>query len=72
MKQFNISHTVSILPISLFFMGLGIGPLLVGPVSEVHGSLCAFYFSTRHRVPSQAGILYTVVRSLVSSSSLGR
>ena len=48
MKQFGISHTVSILPISLFFMGLGIGPLLVGPVSEVHGSLCAFHFPTRH------------------------
>jgi len=42
MKEFGISHTVSILPISLFFMGLGTGPLLVGPVSEVHGTLCDF------------------------------
>jgi len=37
MKEFGISHTVSILPMSLFLMGLGIGPLLVGPLSEVHG-----------------------------------
>jgi len=72
MKQFSISHTVSILPISLFFMGLGTGPLLLGPVSEVHGPLCAFHFSTGHRVSSQAGILYTVVRSLGFSSSLGQ
>jgi len=72
MKQFNISHTVSILPISLFFMGLGTGPLLVGPVSEVHGSSWTFHCSTKHRVSSQAGILYTVVRSLLSLSSLGQ
>lgn len=39
MKEFGISHTVSILPISLFLMGLGTGPLLVGPLSEVHGML---------------------------------
>ncbi|KAF9650493.1 MFS general substrate transporter [Thelephora ganbajun] len=36
-KEFGISRTVSILPISLFLMGLGTGPLLVGPLSEVHG-----------------------------------
>jgi len=42
MKQFGISHTVSILPMSLFLIGLGIGPLLVGPLSEVHGILRDF------------------------------
>ena len=46
MKEFGISRTVSILPISLFLMGLGIGPLLVGPLSEVHGALCDFHSST--------------------------
>jgi hypothetical protein len=39
MEEFGISHTVSILPISVFLMGLGTGPLLVGPISEVHGIL---------------------------------
>ena len=42
MKEFGISRTVSILPISLFLMGLGTGPLLVGPLSEVHGTLDDF------------------------------
>ncbi|KAF9785518.1 major facilitator superfamily domain-containing protein [Thelephora terrestris] len=37
MEEFGISSTVAILPISLFLMGLGTGPLLVGPLSEVHG-----------------------------------
>ena len=39
MKEFGISQTVAILPISLFLMGLGTGPLLVGPLSEVHGMM---------------------------------
>ena len=47
-KEFGISRTVSILPISLFLMGLGTGPLLVGPLSEVHGALCNFDPSTEH------------------------
>ncbi|KAL4256932.1 MFS transporter superfamily protein [Pleurotus pulmonarius] len=36
-NEFNVSHTVSILAISLFVEGLGIGPLFVGPLSEVYG-----------------------------------
>ena len=43
MEEFGISRTVSILPISLFLMGLGTGPLLVGPLSEVHGALDDFH-----------------------------
>ena len=39
MDEFGVSNTVSILPMSLFLMGLGVGPLLVGPLSEVHGML---------------------------------
>lgn len=35
--EFNVSHEVTILSISLFVTGLGIGPLLVGPLSEVYG-----------------------------------
>lgn len=36
-KQFHVSHEVTILSISLFVEGLGLGPLLVGPLSEVYG-----------------------------------
>ena len=39
MKEFGISRTVSILPMSFFLLGVGIGPLLVGPLSEVYGEL---------------------------------
>lgn len=35
--EFGVSHEVSILSISLFVEGLGLGPLLVGPLSEVYG-----------------------------------
>ena len=48
MKEFGISHTISILPISLFLMGLGTGPLLVGPLSEVHGASCNSHSSAEH------------------------
>ena len=48
MKEFGISRTVSILPISLFLMGTGVGPLLIGPLSEVYGASCDFHSSTEH------------------------
>jgi len=71
-KEFGVSHTVSILPISIYLMGLGTGPLLVGPLSEVHGALCDFHSSIEHLFFSpQVGILYTWARSPVSSSSPG-
>ena len=37
MEEFHASRTVAILSISLFVEGLGWGPLLVGPLSEVYG-----------------------------------
>lgn len=37
MARFNISQIVAILPVSLFSMGLALGPLLVGPLSELYG-----------------------------------
>lgn len=36
-EELNVGHIVSILPTSLFVLGLGIGPLIVGPLSEVYG-----------------------------------
>ncbi|KIL61653.1 hypothetical protein M378DRAFT_166604 [Amanita muscaria Koide BX008] len=35
--EFNVSNSVAILSISLYVLGTGIGPLLVGPLSEVYG-----------------------------------
>ncbi|KAK7054503.1 hypothetical protein VNI00_003701 [Paramarasmius palmivorus] len=36
-EEFHVSKIVTILSISLFVEGLGFGPLLVGPLSEVYG-----------------------------------
>ncbi|KXN89076.1 putative drug/proton antiporter YHK8 [Leucoagaricus sp. SymC.cos] len=36
-KEFGVGRVVAILSISLFVEGLGFGPLLVGPLSEVYG-----------------------------------
>ncbi|KIJ64167.1 hypothetical protein HYDPIDRAFT_175592 [Hydnomerulius pinastri MD-312] len=36
-QSFHVSHEVTILGISLYVTGLGAGPLLVGPLSEVYG-----------------------------------
>jgi MFS family permease len=36
-KEFNVSHELTILTISLFVCGLAIGPLVVGPFSEMYG-----------------------------------
>ncbi|CAA7261302.1 unnamed protein product [Cyclocybe aegerita] len=37
MRDFHVSKIVSILSISFFIEGLGLGPLLIGPLSEVYG-----------------------------------
>lgn len=52
--EFHVPHEVTILSITFFVAGLGIGPLLTGPLSEVYGRniiyrvsyilLCAFTF----------------------------
>ncbi|KAG9310763.1 major facilitator superfamily domain-containing protein [Chiua virens] len=36
-QTFHVSHEVTILGISLYVSGLGAGPLLVGPLSEMYG-----------------------------------
>lgn len=37
-QTFHVSHEVTVLGISLFVIGLGSGPLLVGPLSEMYGA----------------------------------
>lgn len=44
-ESFDISNEVAILTVSLFVMGLGIGPLLVGPVSEFIGRRAVYLWS---------------------------
>lgn len=36
-QDLHVGHEVAILGISLYVLGLGTGPLLVGPLSEVYG-----------------------------------
>ncbi|KAF9000016.1 major facilitator superfamily domain-containing protein [Cyathus striatus] len=36
-ETFHVSNVVTVLAISLFVEGLGVGPLLVGPLSEIYG-----------------------------------
>lgn len=36
-EQFGVSHTVAILPTSLYIIGVAFGPIIFGPVSEVYG-----------------------------------
>lgn len=43
--SFGISNEVAILTVSLFVMGLGVGPLLVGPVSEFIGRRAVYLWS---------------------------
>ncbi|KAJ6625381.1 major facilitator superfamily domain-containing protein [Mycena sp. CBHHK59/15] len=44
-KDFHVSHEITILSISLFVEGLGIGPLLAGPISEVYGRTIVYRIS---------------------------
>ncbi|KAG2032365.1 major facilitator superfamily domain-containing protein [Suillus americanus] len=44
-QTFRVSHEVTILGISLFVAGLGSGPLLVGPLSEVYGRNVVYQIS---------------------------
>ncbi|KAF8467594.1 MFS general substrate transporter [Russula ochroleuca] len=36
-RQFHVSMEVAILGVSLFVLGLGLGPLVAGPMSEIYG-----------------------------------
>lgn len=36
-RDFHVSNTIAILAISFFIFGLGLGPLFMGPLSEIYG-----------------------------------
>ncbi|KAH8999831.1 MFS general substrate transporter [Lactarius hatsudake] len=44
-RQFHVSQEVTILGISLFVLGLGIGPLVAGPMSEIYGRSAVYCVS---------------------------
>ena len=44
-RQFHVSKEVAILGVSLFVLGLGLGPLVAGPMSEIHGRNAVYRFS---------------------------
>jgi len=48
MKEFGVSRTVAILPVSLFLMGVGTGPMVIGPLSEVYGAFYDFQSFSEH------------------------
>ncbi|KAH8816073.1 major facilitator superfamily domain-containing protein [Xylogone sp. PMI_703] len=55
-KEFEVSRIVATLGLSLFIMGLGIGPMLLGPLSEFYGRrpiyLCSFTMFLIWIIPS--------------------
>lgn len=44
-KEFHVSQEVTILGISLFLLGIGLGPLVVGPISEIYGHRAVYIVS---------------------------
>jgi MFS family permease len=43
--KFNVSHTAALLPLSLFVLGLAIGPMLATPISETQGRAIVYKVS---------------------------
>jgi len=46
MKDFHVSPTVALLPLSLYVFALGFGPLLAAPMSETYGRHVVYLVST--------------------------
>ncbi|KAI9450430.1 major facilitator superfamily domain-containing protein [Lactarius psammicola] len=44
-RQFHVSKETSILGVSLFVLGLGIGPIVAGPMSEIYGRSAVYRVS---------------------------
>ena len=44
-KQFHVSKEATILGVSLFVLGLGLGPLVAGPISEICGRRAVYLVS---------------------------
>ncbi|KAJ7141175.1 major facilitator superfamily domain-containing protein [Mycena epipterygia] len=44
-EEFHVSHEPTILTVSLFVLGFGVGPLIMGPFSEVYGRAIIYQLS---------------------------
>jgi hypothetical protein len=53
-ERFNVSRTVSILALSLFVLGLAVGPMIAAPISETYGR------SVVYKVSAVAYMLFIV------------
>ncbi|ATZ58201.1 hypothetical protein BCIN_16g00530 [Botrytis cinerea B05.10] len=55
-EEFNCSREVATVGLSMFILGLGLGPMLLGPLSEFYGRrpiyLCSFSFFLLWLIPS--------------------
>ncbi|KAK6840385.1 major facilitator superfamily domain-containing protein [Apiospora arundinis] len=45
MEQFGVSSTVAFLPLSLYILSLGVGPVLGGPLSELAGRRIVYFIA---------------------------
>lgn len=46
MREFQISRTVAILPLAIYTLGLGWGPVFTAPLSEGHGRKIVYLVSS--------------------------
>lgn len=46
MQEFGVSSTVAILPLSLYVLALGLGPVIGGPLSETVGRYPVYFGTT--------------------------
>jgi MFS family permease len=44
-REFHVGKEAAILGVSLFVLGLGLGPLVAGPMSEIYGRNVVYRFS---------------------------
>lgn len=44
-KQFGVSTTVALLPLSLYVLALGFGPVIAAPLSETFGRRVVYFIS---------------------------
>ncbi|OAA57915.1 major facilitator superfamily transporter [Niveomyces insectorum RCEF 264] len=66
MREFNVGSTAAILPLTMYVLALGIGPVVIGgPLSETVGRYIIFALST------PCGVLFTIGAALCPTSSLG-
>lgn len=45
MYKFKVDHTAALLPLSLFVLGLALGPLIAAPISETRGRAIVYKVS---------------------------